>query len=776
MMTLRTALVALALALPGLAIGQPANPIVLQPGQARTIEMPAQSLNEQHVIDTTAADRALAVVASSPAGATLLLRFGSPFVFDRGAPASADYLLEQAHYRSIASDATQRIVVTRASWQPVRAGRWYVMLLNESNAATTVTLTATPSSSEPTSAPITVVFDDPANDCGIAGWTDATPRPPGGGNPGTTLGEQRRLAVAEAVRLVRSELRLTAPIRIQACFSNLGTGNSVVLGQAGPRFVLRNIPSFRVGSQGQSLPPWVDRHPWLDPHTWYPGSTAARLAGTAFCGYAGGSCNAYDLRMTFNDQLDLGNALGGRRFWYGYTPQPSGTDSDFIAVAIHEILHGLGFISYLNLRSTDGNGNPLVVGSKLQGFDDVFSARLVRINEDTGEVRPLRLGTDAERAAAVVSETQLRWDDPAAAASEGNPFSGQFPPANLVPLYAPATIATGSSVSHLGAARTGFGLMLPNGQGPQRTLGLARALLDGIGWSDAERAPPARRRPRHWQLVDTARPGASVNFGYLGTLPDGTDLHYAILFSYGADGLPEWYLTAGPVIDGVFMPANNANGDSLPRFRIDFAAGRANPDPNVRGQIRIDFNQPDRHPACMGRSQPKAVMAWTIGSDRNIAWCLTDLLPGLESGALDLTGLWGTVGNLPDGRPDFGWGLDVISFRAGARDGLFAVLYYADADGTGRWAFAVTDNYVPGTEYPLFDRTSACRTCPVPPTEPTTQIGTIRLDLREALQGQASVERGNRIRFRVTYPRAPGGTFERDVAVGLQSSPVRPAP
>jgi hypothetical protein len=768
-------LIALLALLPGFAIAQPA-PVALVSGQTRSLEMPASSLNEQFVFDTTASDRSLQLDVSGAAPVSLLVRFGNPFVFDRNSPASADYLLEQAHYRSIANDGNQRIVITRATWQPVRAGRWHVLLLNSGNVPVSVNLTATSSNSEPTSAPVTVVFDDTSGNCTTTGWTDSTARAPVGGNTGTTVGEQRRLAVAEAIRQLRGQIRIPAPLRVQACISNLGTGNSVVLAQAGPRFLIRNIPSFRVGSTGQSLPPWVDRHPWLPPHTWHPGSTTSKLAGTAFCGYAGGPCNAFDIRMTFNDQLDLGNALGGRRFYYGFTPQVNPTDTDFIAVAMHEMLHGLGFISYLNLQSADGNGNPLVIGSKLQGFDDIFSSRLVRINENTGEVRPLRLGTDAERAAAIVSETQLRWDDPVAAANEGNAFGLQEFPQNLLLLHAPTTISTGSSVSHLGAARNGFGLMLPNGQGPLRTLGLALPILEGAGWSDLPRNPPTRIRPRHWQYVDTGRPGASLNFGYVGTFPDGTDLYYAILFSYGADGQSEWYLTVGPIIDGVFMPSNNSNGDSLPRPRVNFAAGTSTPDPAVRGQIRVDFNRPDRHPVCTGRERADAVMVWNIGSDRDVKWCLSQILPGLEAPANDLTGIWGTVGNLPNGQPDFGWGLDVISFRVGSNNGLFAVLYYADANGEGRWAFAATDNYVPGTEYPLFDRTSACRTCPVPPNEPTIQIGTIRIDLRESLQGQASVNRGNRVRFRATYPRGPGGVFERDVAVGLQSSPVRPAP
>jgi len=760
-----------ALAVPSFAAAQ--APLILAPGVATSVELPPGTLTTSYVIDTTEADRTLVVSANANTDVDVLLRFGTPFQLG-GSPISVDYLIEQAHYRAISPANNERIVVSPFAVQPVRSGRWYVVLLNLSSQPATTTLTATPSSGDPPSAPIDVVFDDPSGDCGVAAWSDGTARQPVGGNPGTTLGQLRRNAMLEAVRRVQTELRVTAPLRVQACFRNLGTGNSVTLAQAGPRFVLRNTPDFTTAG-GRQVPNWIDRQPWLPrTHTWYPVTTTTRLAGTSSCGLIGPACSqtgGYDLTITFNDQVDTDAALGTRRFWYGYNAQPApAVDTDFVTVAMHELLHGLGFIGYVSR----GGQNP--VGAKFLGFDDIYSSRVVWVPEGTASVRPFLSVTNDERATAMTSISQLRWDDEATTASPGNPYAAAPPPDNLVRLWAPASIETGSTLSHLANAAIGFGLMESRNINGLRSIGLARPMLESIGWSNAARPAPARLRPRHWQYVETSRPGASINFGYVGTQPDGTDIYYAILFSYDANGQPEWYLTAGPIVDGVFLPANNANGDSLPRPRVDFAAGTAPPDPAVRGQIRIDFNEAALHPACAGRDQPKAVMAWSIGADNDIKWCLTEILPDLEPPANDLTGIWGTVGNLPDGRPDFGWGLDVISFRVGANDGLFAVLYYPDANGEGRWAFMSTINYVPGTEYPLLDRTSACRTCPMPTTEPTREIGTIRLDLREALQGQASVNRGNRVRFRVHYPRAPGGEFERDVVVGLQSSPIRPTP
>lgn len=759
--------------------------IVLRPGVAETISIPGSSLTSSYVVDTSAGDATLSIDASAGSDVDVLVRFGTPFQ-GLSAPISFDYLLEQAHYRGISPGNSERIVIGPAAWQPVRPGRWYLVIANFGSAATTATVTAGTFSTPPANVPITVALDDPSGNCDISGWTNATARGPQGGNSGANLGQLRTNAIREAVRRVQLELATPAPLRVQACWSNLGTPSNTgfTLAQAGPRFVFRNSVDF-VTSGGRQVVNLTQRMPWLNrTHTWYPGSIGARLAGTSSCGVtggdAGGNCG-YDVRITFNSELDSGQGSPARNFWYGFSaqnpgPGPSlGADADFVSVAMHELLHGLGFISLISLSGTNGFGQPAPIGSKLDGFDDIFSSRVAWVPEGTTSVVPFPLASDAERVSALTSISQLRFVDDASAASPFNPFAPQPAPDNLVRLNAPTTIQPGSSLSHITASTAGAGLMLPNIVNGLRQLDVAKPMLESIGWSQAPVAAPARIRPRHWQYVAEGIPGSSLNFGYVTTLPDGTDIYYAILFTYAGDGQPEWYLTAGPIVDGVFMPANNANGDSLPRPRADPATFSSPPDPSIRGQIRLDFNQPGVHPACAGRTNAAAVMAWSIGSDNDIKWCMSEILPTLTAPPVNLTGIWGTVGPV-NGNPDFGWGLDVLSFTIGGNPAIFGVVYYPDASGSARWAFFSSGNYQPGVELDLLDRVSGCRTCPLPPNEPTVTAGTIRVDLRQPLQGQASVAAGNRVRFSVTYPRAPGGTFTRDVPVGLQSSPVAPAP
>src|SRR4051794_12681064 len=62
------------------------------------------------------------------------------------------------------------------------------------------------------------------------GFNDPTPAAPVGGNPGTTLGEQRLIAFQHAAQLWSARLDSSVPIRIRAQFTALGAG---VLGSAG---------------------------------------------------------------------------------------------------------------------------------------------------------------------------------------------------------------------------------------------------------------------------------------------------------------------------------------------------------------------------------------------------------------------------------------------------------------------------------------------------------------------------------------------------------------
>lgn len=92
-------------------------------------------------------------------------------------------------------------------------------------------------------------------------------------------------------------------------------------------------------------------------------------------------------------------------------------------------------------------------------------------------------------------------------------------------------------------------------------------------------------------------------------------------------------------------------------------------------------------------------------------------------------------------------------------DGLFSILFYADATGKPRWAISQVTDFVAGVPQPLRQVNGYCRTCP--PTSGivlSDPIGSMTLDL---IQGGAGSQ-GNRISFDLTYPGIEGGRFQRN--------------
>ncbi|HZF09641.1 MAG TPA: peptidase, partial [Thermoanaerobaculia bacterium] len=75
------------------------------------------------------------------------------------------------------------------------------------------------------------------------GFNDPTPRAPVGGNPGTTLGQQRLIAFQQAASIWGSILDSAVPIYIQAQFTPLAcTATTAVLGAAGANEIFANFP------------------------------------------------------------------------------------------------------------------------------------------------------------------------------------------------------------------------------------------------------------------------------------------------------------------------------------------------------------------------------------------------------------------------------------------------------------------------------------------------------------------------------------------------------
>jgi len=92
-------------------------------------------------------------------------------------------------------------------------------------------------------ATITIVNGNAAG----VGFNDPTPVAPIGGNPGTTLGQQRLNAFQYVASIWGGQLNSSVEIKILATFEPLTyTATQAVLGSAGPRDVESNFPGAPV--------------------------------------------------------------------------------------------------------------------------------------------------------------------------------------------------------------------------------------------------------------------------------------------------------------------------------------------------------------------------------------------------------------------------------------------------------------------------------------------------------------------------------------------------
>ncbi|HET7845555.1 MAG TPA: hypothetical protein VFL14_15465 [Xanthomonadales bacterium] len=751
-----------AVATPALA----APTIALVSGQPAQFNIPGNAYTNSFYVDVGPNDQQLSLALSGPAGGDLdlLLRYGSPFP-DTGPTGAArvDHLFEVAQYRSNGASATESIAIGRSNNFPVRQGRWFVSVVNFTGTAANATLQATLSGASVPTVPIELVFNDPSNGCQIAPWDDSSPRSPVGGNSGTTLGQQRRLAAQEAVRIL-AQYRSTVPVRVQACWSTSqgpGGGNGgVTLAASGPNYLVRNLAEFNTnGTQDLG-----ERAPFLPRnYTWYPNTLLGKLAGTRPCNlYATQSavdeCTLTDFGIDFNLKVDT----EGRGFYYGFDggAQAAGK-SDFVTVAAHEMTHGLGFISTVEVDADNGT-----VGAKFFGYDDAFSANLVDVqNEGAGPVVRFLDETSAQREAALNAFVQIRWDGAEAVTSTLNTFRGLPAPDNYIKMYTTTPIQPGSTLSHIGFANSPE-LMNPTINNGLRTTGLSSLMLNAVGWSDAPKTLPPDGRPRSTQYFDPAHPGHGIDVEYA-----GGNVYVVIFYTYGANGEPEWYLAQGEMLDNVFIPQANANGDTLVRYR--YAQGGnppQTPDPNVRGQIRLDFNQSANAPACRDgvvrdTSSPPVVMTWSIGGDRNQRWCMQSLIPTSLRTTPDFTGSWYAGA-------DSGWGFSLLGIKNGAQNGLFGLLYYPDSQGNGRWAYLQTGGTT--NALTLKERRGYCRTCAPPASAlagnfTDVDAGTITLTLTTPSDSPAA---GNKVTLNVNYQTPPAGNFQRnDSPLILLSAP-----
>ncbi|MDX2170823.1 MAG: hypothetical protein SF182_27385 [Deltaproteobacteria bacterium] len=276
------------------------------------------------------------------------------------------------------------------------------------------------------------------------GFNDPTPVAPIGGNPGTTLGAQRLIAFQYAADIWGEHLISPFEIRISATFDPLTcNSNSVTLGTAGPVSVMENFSGA----------------PRRD--TFYPAALANILHGGDL------DPNEDEIEAVFNSSF--GTTCPFPAGWYyGLDASGFGDDSDFVTVVMHELGHGLGFLSLVDVET----------GARFMGSDDVFSLFLIsaRTNERFLDM------TASERRNAIEDTGFLRWDGGAVVAASGSVQVGADE-LGRVELYAPAFAQVGSSVSHWSDDVAPAELLAPFFVGPNHQPGLALPALVDIGWT-----------------------------------------------------------------------------------------------------------------------------------------------------------------------------------------------------------------------------------------------------------------------------------------------------
>jgi hypothetical protein len=256
------------------------------------------------------------------------------------------------------------------------------------------------------------------------GFNDPTPATPVAGNPGTTLGAQRLNVFERAAEIWGGFLSSDVTIVVSAQFQNLTcSGTSAVLGSAGPQTILANFPNAPLANR------------------WFVVALANARAGSDLNGAA------QEINANFNAQIDSGTCLTGvAGWWYGLTPTVPNPDDriPLLPVVLHELGHGLGFLSVANLSTgafpTTGGGTPLPdVWAFLQYdlqidkfWEDMNNAE--RVTSATNDPNLIWTGDEALTALELYQRrpARLTVDAPAAIAGNYDAIAGEF--SGLAPL------------------------------------------------------------------------------------------------------------------------------------------------------------------------------------------------------------------------------------------------------------------------------------------------------------------------------------------------------
>lgn len=281
------------------------------------------------------------------------------------------------------------------------------------------------------------------NNAAGVGFNDATAATPVGGNTGTTVGAQRLIAFQFAADHWGNRVASSVPIRVGAQFTALTCNQtSAVLGSAGPNTVFRDFTGAPRAS------------------TWYVAAEANALSGTDQ------DPATDDINANFNSNIGQPGCLQSLGWYYGLDGKPPSGTIDFVAVLIHEMGHGLGFLSLVASN-----------GGKLGNVDDAYMVNLENHGASPADFPSM---TDAQRAAAEIATGNLHWTGPNVQAAANYLTAGAV--GTHVRMYAPNPYQSGSSVSHWDTVATPDQIMEPSYTTAIHTQTLERPLFRDLGW------------------------------------------------------------------------------------------------------------------------------------------------------------------------------------------------------------------------------------------------------------------------------------------------------
>ena len=277
------------------------------------------------------------------------------------------------------------------------------------------------------------------------GLNDPAPRAPVAGNTGTTLGQQRLIALQHAADLWGAQIDSPVPIGLLVSFGpRTCNATGAVLASAGAWNGYANFPAA-----GAFPGP-------VRPDTWHHSALADKRAGADL------TPGDPDALAIFNVNIGQPACLAGPGGTYGLDGNEPAGATDLVAVALHEFGHGLGFAQFANVTT----------GVQPLGFTDVYGLHLL----DTSSLKTWDQMTNAERVASAINSRRLVWNGTEVTAGAPSVLSFGVPaltiivPGAIAGTYEVGTATFGSPLTEAGiAGQIVPGLDAANLAGPSTT-------------------------------------------------------------------------------------------------------------------------------------------------------------------------------------------------------------------------------------------------------------------------------------------------------------------